>query len=489
MRIKFDQARLNTTDVNSIDLKLWAWGSNEPDRLSDGGGQDWNSVKPPSAVELWSLRNQARGQVFADKNAVNVTVDISRHISGNETEFFKTGRQVKALPKGSWTLTLMVMTREGPRSSIVAYSSWPMQYVNTIENYRLRLLIVPIVLLIVGGAIAHSRPFRVKPDALIPISLMPILYLAVVDPDSFIRGWSGFGQLGRGGFLFLAFFLIMDWFDSRKKFRFTRGKRQVVLISMASMATILAFYLLLSLPTDLYTRLLRSGYWLGVSFSTWPSWLLAWEQLIFTAYVIALVGSSLGLRAVRKLPIPLVYTIGMTVIFLLDGFFPYGSLGALQAWVNVVVPIVTSILRVVGVNVEGYSNILRIQGDRGLFVLQIFWPSAGVHSMIIYSIVVLVLMFKLEAPRRRKIVYALVGAGGTAFVNILRIAMIGLYANWYANSFQDLETFHDVIGEILFLIWIVVFVSAIVKIELMIADRSPLITRILSHPKQERGRR
>jgi len=472
VKITLDLTQLKAKDPNSLDLKLWAWGANEPERFTAGRGRDWEAMKPPSSVEVWSLREQARKRVFADAPNVNITADISRYISGNETEFFKTGEQLKRLPKGSWTLALMAMVREGPRSSIVGYAEWPMQNVDDVREYEQKFFVTPLVLLAIGGALAYARPFRNRADALLPISFLPVVFLFVLDPNSFFRGWSGFGQLGRGGLLFLAFFLIMDWMDSRSNFRIRLRRPRMAIASLACLAAILVLYGALSMPTQIYTGLLAFGYSLGVSYPTWPSWLLAWEQLAFTGYIVALVAACLGVVAVRRLPIPLVYTVGMTVIFLLDAFFPYGTLGPLQAWVNLVVPVVTFLLTLTGVNAEGHSNILRIEGDRGLFVLQIYWPSAGVHSMIIYSIVLIVLMLKLEAPIGRKAIYASAGALGTAFMNIFRITLIGLYADWYAGSIRDLEAFHDVIGEILFLVWIIIFVSIVVKTEMMLGRRS-----------------
>jgi thaumarchaeosortase len=108
------------------------------------------------------------------------------------------------------------------------------------------------------------------------------------------------------------------------------------------------------------------------------------------------------------------------------------------------------------------GNRLYLWGFRGPMTLVIYWPSSGVVSMIVYSLVILVLMVKLEAPRRRKFVYAVVGAAGTYFVNVIRITSIVLYVTYIS---LDVEAFHQSIGEILFICWIFIYLLLVLHVE------------------------
>jgi thaumarchaeosortase len=108
------------------------------------------------------------------------------------------------------------------------------------------------------------------------------------------------------------------------------------------------------------------------------------------------------------------------------------------------------------------GNRLYLWGYKGFIALAIYWPSSGVVSMIVYSLVILVLMVKLDAPRKRKVAYAAIGAVGTYFVNVIRITSIVLYVTYVS---LDFEAFHESIGEVLFIIWIFVFLLAVIHYE------------------------
>ena len=89
--------------------------------------------------------------------------------------------------------------------------------------------------------------------------------------------------------------------------------------------------------------------------------------------------------------------------------------------------------------------------------------------MIVYSLVIVVLMVKLETPRKRKAAYAIVGALGTYLVNVTRITMIVLYVTYIS---LDVEAFHESIGEILFICWIFAYLLVVIRIENLLWVRS-----------------
>ena len=155
----------------------------------------------------------------------------------------------------------------------------------------------------------------------------------------------------------------------------------------------------------------------------------------------------------------------MLFFYLLDAFFPYGTIGPLQFWANFIVAAVAALASVVGLPIYGLSNNLTIVGLHGVFHLVVYWPSVGVQSILIYSLVMIVIAAKIQAPLVRKVIYTVVGITGTICLNIVRIFSISLYGYLYATSGEQLNAFHNVIGEILFPIWIVVFLMIILAIE------------------------
>ena len=90
------------------------------------------------------------------------------------------------------------------------------------------------------------------------------------------------------------------------------------------------------------------------------------------------------------------------------------------------------------------DNLMFLNGDFGPFALQVFWPSAGVHSIIIYSLVMMAFLIKTRIPRNRKIIYFVIGILGTIFVNMIRIFSLSVYALKVTTDPEFWEEFHSV---------------------------------------------
>jgi thaumarchaeosortase len=165
----------------------------------------------------------------------------------------------------------------------------------------------------------------------------------------------------------------------------------------------------------------------------------------------------------------------MAAILGVDAAFPYQSLGPIASLVPFIVTSVVSLLGISGVTITSnpinpqnlpwvfnQGNLLLIGGVKRTVLLEINWPCAGLMSMLIYILVVCILMVKLDTPPKRKTIYAFVGAIGTFLVNIIRIFLIAL-AVAYSNI--NIHVFHESIGEILFIIWIIVYLVTVISIE------------------------
>jgi thaumarchaeosortase len=72
---------------------------------------------------------------------------------------------------------------------------------------------------------------------------------------------------------------------------------------------------------------------------------------------------------------------------------------------------------------------------------------------------------KLDSRRLRKVIYAAIGVIGTIFLNVVRIFIIAYYGYAYAYTGQQLDAFHNSIGEVLFPIWIVAFLAIVLHVE------------------------
>lgn len=299
----------------------------------------------------------------------------------------------------------------------------------------------------------------------LPMSLIPVVVLLAIDPMSFISGWNE----GRSGLLFAAFFIVVEWYDARKEVQFRCNKGTA--ISWVLAATLLTLYYYGVFVLNLNHAIAQAGMRLGLpEMPRMFSWVAMWEHVAFASYLVALFASAYGPGSLLKMITPVAYLLGMSLMFLLDASFPYASLGPMQAIVYAIVPIVVALL--------GFSEIKAIwQAESSrLFIfvkregvewfkgaVDFFWPCVGVHSMIIFFMIIAVMIAKIDAPRARKALYSVTGAFGTFMVNVFRIYIICYLIA--TEGVSKAKAFHESAGEILFMAWAVLYLLTVVKIE------------------------
>jgi thaumarchaeosortase len=85
--------------------------------------------------------------------------------------------------------------------------------------------------------------------------------------------------------------------------------------------------------------------------------------------------------------------------------------------------------------------------------------------MIIYTLVMLAFLLKMEIPIKRKLIYFAIGTFGTVAVNVIRITSLSLYALVVTTNVQEWEAFHSVAGEIMFLPWLGIYLGIVMYVE------------------------
>jgi thaumarchaeosortase len=296
----------------------------------------------------------------------------------------------------------------------------------------------------------------------------------VLDPNSFSLIWFYQREVARAGFVFVFFLVAWDFHDSRNQFKMTRAKWRYALAGIV-LAALLSYYYESVFNTD-YIRVYVTSQ-LGVSQQSTLSFLLAAEFFFYALFCLAITAILYSPSTTALMVTPVIYALGSGILDSMDAYFPQNSLAFLQVWVYVIWNVVVFLLGLMGFHTSVNSttpqsppialwvppNSLFLMGEKGPPVtLTIFWPSSGVVSMIVYSLVIVVLMVKLDAPRKRKALYAIVGAAGTYFVNVIRITLIVLYVTYIS---LDVETFHESIGEVLFIAWIFIFLLTVIRME------------------------
>ena len=287
----------------------------------------------------------------------------------------------------------------------------------------------------------------------IGIIASPILFALIVFPDSFSLSWNQ----GRGGFLFALVFVVAELIGlkiviSKKKLLAVIPLAAAVIIYIAGLEYGLRDYLLAS-AEQYNVQLIYSWTWM-------------WDFIVMAIFVIVALSIFFGKRWIRIAPAGPIFLAGSAIILSLDAFFPYDTLGPLQYVVPYLVQTNVWLINVLDLGTAtARDNIMFLRGDFGPMVLQVFWPSAGVHSIIIYSLVMGAFLLKMNIPRKRKSIYFGIGIVGTIAINMIRIFSLSWYALKVTTNVKQWEEFHSVAGEIMFLPWLFAFLLIVILIE------------------------
>lgn len=281
----------------------------------------------------------------------------------------------------------------------------------------------------------------------------PTIFALAAFPDSFSLSWNQ----GRGGFLFAMAFIAAELVGlklviPKKRLLAIIPLAAITIIYLASLEAGLRNYLI-SIAPNYHVQLIYSWTWM-------------WDFIVMAIFFVVSMTILFGKRWIRISPAGPIYTIGTAIILSLDAFFPYDTLGPLQYVVPYLVKLNTSLITTLHLGIAtAHNNIMFLSGDHGPFALQVFWPSAGVHSIIIYSLVMMAFLFKMNIPPKRKAMYFILGVIGTIGVNVIRIFSLSLFVLKISTNVSDFESFHSVAGEIMFLPWLFIFLLVVTYIE------------------------
>lgn len=281
----------------------------------------------------------------------------------------------------------------------------------------------------------------------------PILFALVAFPDSFSLSWNQ----GRGGFLFALTFIVAELVGLKLTIS---TKRLLAVIPLAVLT--IAYLVGLEYGLREYIQGGAEVYDVELIFS----WTWMWDFVVMATFVISSLFIFFGKKWIRIAPAGPIFLGGSAMILSLDAFFPYDTLGPLQYVVPYLVQTNAWVITVLDLGVAtARDNLLFLRGDHGPFALQVYWPSAGVHSVIIYSLVMMAFLLKMNIQRKRKAIYFVIGILGTIGVNMIRIFSLSLFVLKVSTNAVEFEEFHSVAGEIMFLPWLFIFLLIVTAIE------------------------
>jgi thaumarchaeosortase len=281
----------------------------------------------------------------------------------------------------------------------------------------------------------------------------PIIFALVAFPDSFSLSWNQ----GRGGFLFALAFIVAELVGLKLVIP---KKRLLAVVPLA--ALMIAYLVSLEFGLRDYIISIAPNYNVQLIFS----WTWMWDFIVLAIFLVATMSILFGKKWVRIAPAGPIFIAGSAVILSLDAFFPYDTLGPLQYVVPYLVQTNAWLINALDLGMaSARDNIMFLRGDHGPFALQVFWPSAGVHSVIIFSLVMMAFLFKMNIPPKRKAMYFVLGIVGTISVNMIRIFSLSIFALKVSTNVVEFEEFHSIAGEIMFLPWLFIFLLIVTYVE------------------------
>jgi thaumarchaeosortase len=225
--------------------------------------------------------------------------------------------------------------------------------------------------------------------------------------------------------------------------------------------------------SGLHDAIIELGKMLGVpyvTFGTWfidVSWPISFEYLIFTTLFTVNLLVIYGVENLKRFLISTFFMWSTTSFFILNTFAPYGTIIVLQAFVPVTTNLVAHILNVFGFqtavsavsNGRGPGMLLSIIGEGSTYTAIVYWPSAGIQSLIIYTGIMLLFIKDTRYSLRRKVTYFVIGALGTFIVNICRIVTIMIIGLRIGRL--EASVFHDYYGELFFIAWMAIYLISV----------------------------
>ncbi len=302
--------------------------------------------------------------------------------------------------------------------------------------------------------------------------VLPLLILYSLYPATFEETWKG-----RTFYLFFLWLVtlevIMNW-DKVQKFKISkvRSVRTAVFIGALLLPTIYvisANYLGINnaIKNWATTYKVRSDLLDYVPLST--------EYLVFTVLFALIIYLGFGIRRLKDSALSTLFLAAIGIIYAIDNFYPDGTFTPFQILVPITTQLAASIFNLMGYSTgitqshdPTYGSItwLYVRNPRNPVnqpynptTLGVAWPCAGVESLIIYTVTILIFLKGSTISWSRRTIYFAVGAIVTYFINILRIVTLFTIALSYGSNppSPQFTQFHNYYGQLYSISWIMFY--------------------------------
>lgn len=313
------------------------------------------------------------------------------------------------------------------------------------------------------------QPFVLQSICVFAAFIIPLLIIYLFDSASFDYLWKG-----RAPYLLFLWLFFLEVALGWKKLKDNPPTFWSKKTFLAIVTLLLPTAYAVGLHLGLQSAIQELGKIIGVpaeQFGEWyltHSWFFSFEYVLFAALFIVSIWFLYEKKGLKIFAVSSFFIAGVSIFYMIDTFFPYGTFTVLQSFVPVTVSVVVVILNILGYGTNTFSGGedglgLTVTGANGSYSAIVSWSCAGSHSLFLYSFMIMLFLRGTSITRTRKIIYVIAGALGTFFVNILRIMAILLAG---VNSGASLATtFHEFYGEFFFIAWMFIYLTIIYLLE------------------------
>jgi len=203
---------------------------------------------------------------------------------------------------------------------------------------------------------------------------------------------------------------------------------------------------------------------------------LSTEYLVFAALFAAVILLSYGIDGLVDFSLSPTFLGAIGAIYMIDSVYPYGRFIPFQIFVPTTATLAANVLNLMGYQtlflapLEGTPRLMVWKTWPYVVTFGIAWPCSGVESLLIYyTVTILLFLKKTVIPWRQRIIYFVIGAIVTYFINVLRIVTIFVIA---LNG-GDYVHFHSYYGQLYSMTWITSYPLIIIGSRILWAKLNP----------------
>jgi len=302
---------------------------------------------------------------------------------------------------------------------------------------------------------------------------------------------------GRMFYLFFIWLMCTESIIYWDELADIKPKKLFLIVASLVCALVPTVYVIAINFLGLDLAILKAGFSFGIRAITregrpWDflyfQWPISCEYIVLAISFIIAIILAYGLKGLKFFSISLALISGIGAAYMFDTIYPFGVFKPLQAFALPTAATAAAILDLLGYattltfpvyfpSIDSYLPVLTIRKGKAIASAGIGWACSGVHSLLLYVLIISVFFKKTEISPFRKLAYFVTGFVGTYFVNVFRICSYLLIYLYQGNTAA--ETFHNSYGELYFFIWVLAYIALIVSVQrFMLVERARNVFKV-----------